>query len=638
MYILGTAGHVDHGKSTLVKALTGIDPDRWAEEQRRQMTIDLGFAWRTLPSGRSISLVDVPGHERFIKNMLAGVGGIDAVLLVVAADEALMPQTLEHLAILDLLGIDQGIVVLTKADLVEPDWLALVADDVRATLHVSSLATAPLVSVSARTGAGLDTLLAAIDTLLAALPSRAVADGSPRLSIDRSFTVGGFGTVVTGTLVDGPLQLGDEVEILPASLRARVRGLQSHQQKLERALPGNRVAVNLAGVAHTDVVRGDLLIRPGALTITELVDIRLRLVSDLDQPLVQNAPLELFVGAAQTLCRATLLDSATLGAGESDWVQLRLAQPLALARGDRYIVRQPSPSRTVGGGVVIDPHPPRHRRFRPEVSIRLAALARGTPADLLRPAFEKAGPRAWADLLAETGLDEATAYEGASELLTFGEITAFDATIGWYSTTNHPVTLSHCHLFTTSGAQALREKLATVLRGYHRRYPLRQGIPREDVRSRLKLTGAALDSLLVAEVAAVRSNEHSAWLADHTPTPDAAQSRAIERLLAAYRAAPYNPPPPDIDQELLAFLIEQGKLARLDGELVVLAAVYHEWGAWVLQQVADEGTLTVIQFRDHFATSRRYALALLEHLDERKITRRVGDLRVGYSTSVRTKN
>ncbi|NJM06414.1 selenocysteine-specific translation elongation factor, partial [Candidatus Gracilibacteria bacterium] len=302
MYVIGTAGHVDHGKSTLVKTLTGIDPDRWAEEQRREMTIDLGFAWLTLPSGRSVSVIDVPGHERFIKNMLAGVGGLDAAMLIIAADESVMPQTAEHLAILDLLGINRGLVVLTKADLVDSEWLDLVREEVRERLSTTSFATAPLVTVSARTGSGLDGLRVALDQLLDTIPPRGTANGAPRLPIDRAFTIGGFGTVVTGTLADGPLSLGQELLVLPQGLSGRVRGLQTHQTKVEHVLPGTRVAVNLAGVHHREVTRGDVLTVPDAHRPTALLDIDLRLVADA-AALVQNTALDLFVGATEVACR-----------------------------------------------------------------------------------------------------------------------------------------------------------------------------------------------------------------------------------------------------------------------------------------------------------------------------------------------
>ncbi|NTU85820.1 MAG: selenocysteine-specific translation elongation factor, partial [Chloroflexales bacterium] len=387
MYVIGTAGHVDHGKSTLVKALTGIDPDRWEEEQRREMTIDLGFAWLTLPSGRSVSMVDVPGHERFIKNMLAGVGGFDAALLVVAADESVMPQTAEHLAILDLLEVRHGVVALTKADLVDADWLELVREEVAARLLGTSLAGAPLVPVSARTGAGLDALRAALDAALDATPSRTAARGAPRLPVDRSFTIGGFGTVVTGTLLDGPLRVGDELLVLPAGLQARVRGLQTHMHKADTALPGTRVAVNLAGVHHSEVRRGDVLAPPGTLRPTAMLDLRLRVLADAPAPLAQNMALDLFTGASEVRCRVTLLDAERLDPGATGWAQLRLEGPIAVARGDRCILRVASPSRTVAGGTVVDAHPPRHRRFRAEVVAALETLARGEPGELLAQAL-----------------------------------------------------------------------------------------------------------------------------------------------------------------------------------------------------------------------------------------------------------
>lgn len=611
MYVIGTAGHVDHGKSTLVKALTGIDPDRWAEEQRREMTIDLGFAWRTLPSGRTVSLIDVPGHERFIKNMLAGIGGIDAALLVVAADESFMPQTEEHLAILDLLGVSHGLVVLTKVDLVDDEWLALVVEEVRERLHNTSLAHAPIVPVSARTGRGLDTLLAALDTLLDATPTRSRASGSPRLPIDRAFTIGGFGAVVTGTLIDGPLRVGDEVEILPQRLRGRVRGVQTHQQKSEVALPGSRVAVNLSGISHHEIARGNLLAYPGTRSPADRIDVRVRLTAGL----AQNAALELFVGAAQTLCRATLLDREELAAGEQGWLQLRLVTPVAVARGDRYILRTPSPSRTIGGGVIVDTHPARHRRFRPEVLARLESLARGTPADLLRPALADNLPHTFAELLAASGLDEQLGREGlhalASEVITLGEGGARTVFIS------------------PTGLAALREKLAQALAGYHRRYPLRQGMPREDARSRLKINAAAFEALLFSSSDVVRTNERVVWLPDHSPQPDQTQARQVRNLLAEFAASPYAPPTPKIDAELLAYLVEQNQLVRVAEDVVFLAEPYAEMLAWVRDQIAS-GSLTVAAMRDRFRTSRKYALALLEHLDERKITRRVGDTREAY--------
>jgi selenocysteine-specific elongation factor len=651
MYVIGTAGHVDHGKSTLVKALTGIDPDRLAEERRREMTIDLGFAWLTLPSGRTVSLVDVPGHERFIKNMLAGVGGIDAALLVIAADEAVMPQTAEHLAILDLLGIEHGLVVLSKVDLVDDDWLLLVREEVRERLAGTSLAAAELVAASARTGQGLDELRAALDRTLDRTPSRAAAHGAPRLPIDRAFTIGGFGTVVTGTLTDGPLAVGEEVEILPRGLRARVRGLQTHKERQERALPGTRVAVNLAGVSHHEIARGDVLARPGTLRPTTMLDVQVRLVADAPRPLRQNAPLELFVGAAVVPCHATLLDRDEVLPGEHGWLQLRLDTPVAVARGDRYILRQPSPGCTIGGGRVLDAHPPRHRRFRADVTAALAALARGAPADLLRRPLADGLPHPWPEVVRAAGLSDDLAREALAELADGGEVVVMAGETGRHrdmeagggredasflhrfaASPLQPITLSTCYLVTASGWAALREKLIAALRGYHRRYPLRMGMPREELRSRLKLTGAALDAVLATAAAEgiAAATDGGARLPEHRPLPPPEQLQAAQRLLDAMAAAPYAPPAPDLDPELVGWLVEQGKIVRVAPDVAFLPPVYDELVAWVRAAIEAAGSVTVAQLRDRFGTSRKYALALLEHLDERRITRRQGEGRVLY--------
>ncbi|MDQ3653523.1 MAG: selenocysteine-specific translation elongation factor, partial [Chloroflexota bacterium] len=397
LFVIGTAGHVDHGKSTLVTALTGIDPDRLAEEKEREMTIDLGFAWLSLPSGNEVSVVDVPGHERFIKNMLAGVGGIDAALLVIAADEGVMPQTEEHLAILDLLGVSRGVVAITKRDAVDDEWLELMREETHERLRGSSLESAPMVAVSARTGEGLPDLLEALDTVLARLESRPAA-GVARLPVDRVFSVQGFGTVVTGTLLDGPLSVGQEVQLLPAGVRSRVRGLQTHKHKVEDASPGRRLAVNLSALPTQSVNRGDVLLPVRTLRATRQFDAKVCLTAAAPRALEHGQRLDLFVGAAETVATLSLLDRDELRPGDSCAAQLRVADGLVLLRGDRFILRQPSPSMTVGGGLVLDVHPKRHRRKTPETLEAMASLERGTPEDLLLDALAGSGPADRADL------------------------------------------------------------------------------------------------------------------------------------------------------------------------------------------------------------------------------------------------
>jgi selenocysteine-specific elongation factor len=419
MRVIGTAGHVDHGKSTLVQALTGTHPDRLKEEREREMTIDLGFAWLTLPNGEDVGIVDVPGHRDFIENMLAGVGGIDAALFVVAADEGVMPQTREHLSILDILQIQGGVVVLTKIDMIDDsengrsEWLDLVEDDLRKVLHGTVLGDAPILRVSARTGEGIPELLNALEGNLSERPPRPNL-GRPRLPIDRVFTIAGFGTVVTGTLTDGHLAVGDEIQILPTDLKGRVRGLQTHKRKEELAVAGSRTAVNVSGINVDQIHRGDMLVLPGHYTTTRRLDIRFRLLPDASAPLLHNTETKMFIGAAEVLARVRLLGTEALLPGEEGWLQVELNRPVVAIRGDRYILRRPSPGETLGGGYVVDPHPKRrHRRFSEDLLLRLETLAKGTPEEVLLQTLLSLGAAPLQEVILQSNLDEATAQKGS---------------------------------------------------------------------------------------------------------------------------------------------------------------------------------------------------------------------------------
>jgi len=626
VHVIGTAGHVDHGKSTLVQALTGINPDRLREEQEREMTIDLGFAWLTLPNGESVGIVDVPGHRDFIENMLAGVGGIDAALFVIAADEGVMPQTREHLAILDLLRIPGGVVALTKIDLIDdPDWLELVQADVSEALQGTVLDGAPIIPVSARTGQGLAELTAALQEVLARTPPRPDR-GRPRLWIDRVFTIGGFGTVVTGTLVDGHLEVGQEVEILPRGLRARIRGLQTHKTRIQRAVPGSRVAINLTGISKQDLARGDLVTTPGWLRPTTLTDVRMDLLHDAPFPLKHNAFVKFFCGSAETVARVRLLGTETLAPGESGWVQLELDDPLPLVRGDRFIIRVPSPAVTVGGGEVVDPNPGRkHRRFRPEVLARLETLARGTPAEVLLQTLERRGPLTVRDLLEVSGLGEA-APKALAELFSTGDAVVLDAVLE-----PAPARLVVSRSWWSATTARMRDELAA----YHARYPLRPGMSREELRSALRLdprayngllARAAADGLIVDEAATVRLPEHQVRF-----TPQ--QQQAVDDLLARFRAAPYATPSVKeaaalVGEEVLGVLLARGDLVQVSPEVLFLRETYEEMVERIRAHIQQQGSITLAQVRDLFQTSRKYAQALLEYLDGVGVTRRVGDERV----------
>jgi selenocysteine-specific elongation factor len=634
--VIGTAGHVDHGKSTLVHALTGIDPDRLKEEKEREMTIDLGFAWLTLPSGERVGIVDVPGHKDFIKNMLAGVGGIDAALFVVAADEGVMPQTREHLAILDLLHVPGGVVALTKVDMAEDeDWIDLVEADLLEVLEGTVLAGAPVVRCSARTGEGLEQLVAELDRYLSAsAPRRDV--GRPRLPVDRVFSIPGFGTVVTGTLSDGTLTTGQEVEIQPSGLKARIRGLQTHKQKIEGAVPGSRVAINLTGVSIDEVRRGDVVTTPGWLRPTTLVDCRLRYLADAPIALKHNAAVDFFSGAAETPARIRLLDEEVLAPGQEGWVQIRLAHPVPLVKGDRFIIRQPSPSVTIGGGLVVNPFPGRrHRRFRPQVTDRLETLLHGSPEEILLQDLERRQPCEVRDLLGRSSLGRQQARNALRALVDEGQILVFPPPGN--ATADLPATSS---LVSRSGWGALRERLETLLAEYHRQFPLRAGMPREEVKSRLGRHLPALSPRLFNDLLERAGGE--GWLdetggmvhlASHQVTFSPRQQQAIDYLLYTFEQEPYTTPSvaqseEQVGSEVLNALVEQGRLVKLNEDVLFLAETYEEMTDRVVAYLQDNGTITVAQVRDMFDTSRKYALAFLGYLDEQRITRRVGDERV----------
>src|SRR5690349_5238670 len=478
MRVIGTAGHVDHGKSTLIAALTGTHPDRLKEEQAREMTIELGFGWMTLPNGEEVGIVDVPGHRDFIENMLSGIGGIDAALLVIAADEGVMPQTREHLAILDLLQIPAGLIVLTKIDLASDSaWLDLVETDIRAAVRDTVMKDAPIVRVSAKTKTGLQSLIASLQSLLQEKPSRPDLS-RPRLPIDRVFSMSGFGTVVTGTLLDGQLALGEEVEILPSGQRGRVRGLQTHRRKEERAVPGSRTAVNISGVETESIQRGEVLVHPNQYQASRRIDARLRLLKDVSSSLKHHSEVKFFVGASETIAALRLLGTEELHPGEEAWIQLELRDPVVGVRGDRYILRRPSPGETLGGGVIVDHQPKgRHKRFDENVLRSLEALSQGTSADVLLEAALALNMASIKEVIAKSRLEDTEAETALKELLENGSLLALEE--GTLTTSSNLLVIA------LPDWNVLREKTLQTVRQYHQSYPLRGGIPREELKSRL---------------------------------------------------------------------------------------------------------------------------------------------------------
>jgi selenocysteine-specific elongation factor len=604
MNVIGTAGHVDHGKSTLVERLTGIDPDRFAEEKRRGLTIDLGFAWLSLPSGAEIGLVDVPGHERFIKNMLAGAGGISVCLFVVAANEGWKPQSAEHLAIIDILGIEHGVVALTKSDLVDEDALAVVTEEVRAKLAPSSLREAPIVPCSATTGAAIDDLVSTLDEVVGLAPT-APDLGRPRLWVDRVFTIAGAGTVVTGTLGGGEIHTEMEVEISPEGRRARVRGIQSHKKKVDTIGPGNRVALNLAGLEREGAERGDAIVEPKKWRPTSLIDVELRVlpaeVSGHAHELTAKGSHLLYLGAAETPVRVKLLAGDRLGPGERGFAQLTLRDALPIARGDRFVLRDAGRKLTFGGGEVLDPLPLRARRGDEDRLLLLERLRDASPDEVATALVESEGAMR-ADEIAARVSTEVPQVEGA-------------------------VLLGDTYMSHARHAEVVA-RLHEVLSRHHAAQPLEKGMLREAVRAELDLDPAIFDALVDSD-GEIAGEGPALRLATHGVVLDPEQQRARDELVGLVEAGGFTPPLEKelaSDPSLVRALVEAGELVKIDG-FFLTAEQARGARERVRSAIETEGPMTVAGIRDLLGTTRKYAVPLCEWLDRTGATRRNGDVR-----------
>lgn len=617
--IIGTAGHVDHGKTQLIRALTGMETDRLKEEQQRGISIDLGFACFRLPGDIEAGVIDVPGHERFINNMLAGIGGIDLVMLVIDANEGVMPQTREHLNILELLQIQRGIIVLTKMDLVEPDWADIVEEEIRETLSGTFLAKAPLCRVSALTGEGLPQLRATLAACAAELRPRD-ADGPMRLPVDRHFSVAGFGTVVTGTLLSGRVATGDLVEVLPAGERVRVRDVQVHGQRQTVALCGQRVALNLAGLEREQLQRGAVIATPGVFEQTSRLDARLTLLAEAPRPVRFRDPVHFYLGTAHVVGLVALLDRDELKPGESALVQFHLDRPLVAHRQDRFIIRSYSPMTTIGGGLVIDPRPVKHKRFRPQVLQALKELESGEGTFVLQKLNDLQVARV-KDLEQLSGLSRERIGLLLQQLQNNGAVVALADQWASQST----VQLWH---------QRLRQQVET----FHRQQPLLPGMGHAPLKASLPaaLNLKAFDQLLY-QAGLQRCGE---WvqLPDFVPQPSAAQQRQLDRLLQVYGQAGVQASgrrdmlaqaaiSDDEADALLGYLFYRGELIRLNDDTYFHRDSYLQALTVLLDHFRQHDSLTLAQYRDLLGSARKPVQALLEHFDERKFCLRQGDSR-----------
>jgi selenocysteine-specific elongation factor len=627
MHVIGTAGHVDHGKSTLIAALTGTHPDRLKEEQEREMTIELGFAWLNLPNGEEVGIIDVPGHRDFIGNMLAGIGGIDAVLLVIAADEGVMPQTREHLAILDLLQIRTGIVVLTKIDVIDdPAWLDLIEGDIHSILTGTVLANAPLVRVSSRTKAGIKDLINLLSSVLENTPARPDL-GRPRLPIDRVFSISGFGTVVTGTLQDGKLQTGEEIEIQPAGLTGRIRGLQGHNKKEGIALAGSRTAINISGLNVEEINRGDVVVHPGQYHPGRILDVNFRLLPDVNGPIRHGSEIKLFIGTSETIAKIRLLGVETLEPGQSGWLQLELRSPVIALRGDRFILRRPSPSETLGGGTVVDPQPKnRHKRFSLDEIKKLETLQRGSPADILLQSSLALGPVLLKDVIFRSRLSNEQAQDAYEKLRVEGQIICLEGEESTASKEKLIISLIHWNDIT--------DQIFQIINDYHHNQPLKPGILREELKSRLKLSTHINNLILSKLVSSGDIVEKGSFISKpgFEITYTLQQQASIKKLMERFTQSPFSPPSikecqDEIGENVLNALIEVGEFKQVSSDVIFRSKDYESLVTKTKQFLDQNGKITVAEARDLFGTSRRYILALFEYLDSIAITIRDGDVR-----------
>ncbi len=627
MRVIGTAGHVDHGKSTLIEALTGTHPDRLKEEQAREMTIELGFGWLTLPNGEEIGIVDVPGHRDFIENMLSGISGIDAALLVVAANEGVMPQTKEHLAILDLLQIPAGLIVLTKTDLA-PDsgWLDLLEADIRSVVSDTILKDAQIVRVSAKHKTGLDNLIFNLQSLLQQKPT-CLDIGRPRLPIDRVFSMSGFGTVVTGTLSDGHLAIGDEVEILPGGSKGRIRGLQTHKKKEEKALPGSRTAVNISGVDMGSIRRGEVVTHPNQYQATRRIDARFRLLKDAASSIKHSDEVKFFVGASETMATIRLLGAEELIAGNEGWIQLELREPLVTVRGDRYILRRPSPSETLGGGAVVDHQPKgRHKRFDEGVLKSLESLAQGSPAEVLLEAALSLNAAPLKEIVAKSRLDASTADAALKELINTGQLIHLEESEPMIKSDSLAIAFPHWN--------DLRGQVENILNTFHEQFPLRRGIPREELKSRLKLTPRIFNASIkkLVESNALTDARGAVSRAGHEIKFESSQQVQVEELMQKFEKTPYATPgvkecQAQVGEEVVNALIDMGELIPVSQDVIFRKKDYEEMVEKIKTAIQQKGQITLAEVRDMLDTTRKYIQALLEHLDAIGITMRDGDYR-----------
>jgi selenocysteine-specific elongation factor len=627
--ILGTAGHIDHGKTSLIKAVTGINTDRLKEEKRRGITIELGFADLDLPSGQHLGIVDVPGHEKFVKNMVAGATGIDIVAMVIAADEGVMPQTREHMEICALLGIRYGLVVLTKTDLVDEEWLELVIEDIRDFVQGTFLEKAPIVPVSSSNGAGMEDFIKTLDELSTAIPNRPPSSIF-RLPVDRVFTMKGFGTVITGTLISGRVEVGDTIMLYPSGITSKVRGIQVHNSSVNTAEAGMRTAVNFQGLEKASVNRGDVLSNPDALKSSYMLDVSFDYLKSNKKPIKNRTRVRFHAGTNEVLGILVLLDKDELLPGETTVVQLRIDAPIAVIKDDRFVIRSYSPVRTIGGGNILNPIPKKHKRFKPDVIDGLKGLMDHAPEDIISYHVGEAGYRGvtHSDLKIMTSLHEKELQKIMQNLMSNRTVILAD---------REPQTYIHQKSF-----EKFNNETSDYLADYHTANPLKTGMPKEELKSKFSaFQGTKVFNLMLNQMIKdkeIVTEENAVRLASHKVSLGMDQADIKNKIIDVYEKNGLTPPyfkelkknfdvEAPLAKDVLMLLVDEGQIVKVKEDLYFHAAAVEELQQRLIDFLKSHGELTTPQFKEMTGVSRKYLIPLIEYFDAQNITIRVGDIR-----------
>lgn len=625
--IIGTAGHIDHGKTTLIKALTGRNTDRWEEEQRRGITIDLGFTYFDLPSGDRAGIIDVPGHEKFINNMVAGVVGMDMVLLVIAADEGIMPQTREHMDILHLLGIEKSIIVLNKCDIVDEDWIELVEEEVKEELEGTFLENAPVMRVSAATGQGLDELIQQIQKMTEGEGVEKDITTIPRLPIDRAFSLSGFGTIITGTLVSGTITKEDTLEMYPIGKECKIRSIQVHGEDKNACYAGQRVAINLSNVKKKEIERGCVLAPKNSMKNTDILDVKLNVLDTSMRVLTNHTRLHFFTGTSEILCRAVLLDKEEIGPGESGYVQLRLEEEIAVRRGDKFVVRFYSPMETIGGGVVLEPNPKVKRRFQDSVIEELKRKESGSTADVIEMHVKAHADTliTLAELAKLTAMSAEEVSQDVEELRAQGLVHVFNMRKDTY-------------VWHADSCRGAIQTVTEALKKYESAYPYRYGMKKAEVQMTFfkKVKPNVFDKIveLLEEKQTVKRNDEFLCTPEYEVRKDAIYEKASKILLDTFAKAKYDfvryaeidmkGIPQEISDDILNILLKEEQIVKVTDEMYTLKATMEAAKEIIQAKLKEDPLITIAQVRDIFATSRKSAKPILEYMDSIKVTKKAG--------------